>query len=290
MVPAVLTLAVLTLVIEDPPRFVLPKAADLKITTRTSDGRNTQAVTVRLKGPRQRIDRTFDSVPALGGIAQCDLHRSVMLNPEQRIYGTTVIADPSTAKTGYVALGAVITSSHIIEAPQHITIDAIDTGERRSFSGVTARHVVTTTTITSEGQTPPNVATRVQDGWYVDLPPFGCIEPAAGFNAMLSGSFSPEPPPPGGSTVTMLGRAKRGFPLIETDRHTSSEGTWAQTTELVEISGAPLDAAVFEVPDGYRAALPFWGGGFNLWRADTVGNRLALLWESVRGYAYRFWP
>jgi len=290
MLPAVLALAVLTLVVEDPARFVVPKAADLKITTRTSDGRNSQTLTVRLKGPRQRVDRTHDGVPGLGGIAQCDLHRTVMLNPEQRIYGTSLIADPSTGTTGYLAVATVIASSHTIEAPQHLTIDAVDTGERRSFAGVKARHVVTTTKMTSDGETPPKVATRVQDGWYVDLPPFGCIEPAAGVNAIFSGSFSPPSVPPGGSTVAMLGRARRGFPLIETDRHTSSDGTWAQTTELVEISGAPLDAAVFEVPEGYRAALPFWGGGFNLWRPDTVGNRLALMWESVRGYAYRFWP
>src|SRR5947208_16921569 len=107
MLPAVMALAVLSFVIEDPARFVVPKAADLKITTRTSDGRNSQTVTVRLKGARQRIDRTHDGAPGLGGIAQCDLRRTVMLNAEQRIYGTTLIADPSPATTAYLGVAAV---------------------------------------------------------------------------------------------------------------------------------------------------------------------------------------
>src|SRR4029078_1830702 len=86
---------------------------------------------------------------------------------------------------------------------------------------------------------------------------------------------------------TVRGRAKTGVALIETERATGPEGTWEQTTELVEISSAPLDAALFEAPAGHRAAPPYGSGGFDLSRPATVGNRIAVLWEGLRGFASR---
>jgi len=50
------------------------------------------------------------------------------------------------------------------------------------------------------------------------------------------------------------------------------------------------DPALFDVPAGYRAALPYSSGGFDLSRPDTLGNRLAVLWEGLRGFASRWWP
>ena len=90
--------------------------------------------------------------------------------------------------------------------------------------------------------------------------------------------------------VTQRGRARTGMALIETERWIRPEDTFTQTTELVEISTAPVDPALFDVPAGYRAALPYSSGGFDLSRPDTVGNRLALLWEGLRGFASRWWP
>ena len=46
-----------------------------------------------------------------------------------------------------------------------VTVDAVDTGERRTFGPFTARHVVTTTTTERAGESGP-VSTRVRDGWY----------------------------------------------------------------------------------------------------------------------------
>src|SRR4029078_874838 len=101
---------------------------------------------------------------------------------------------------------------------------------------------------------------------------------------------------------TVRGRAKTGVALIETERATGPEGTWEQTTELVEISSAPLDAplveaaagsrallapALCEPPPGYPPGLRYWSGGFDLSRPDTVGNRIAVLWEGLRGFASR---
>ena len=50
-----------------------------------------------------------------------------------------------------------------------------------------------------------------------------------------------------------------------------------------------LDAALFDVPAGYRPALPRWSGDFDITRPDTLANRFCLLWESASDLVHRFW-
>ena len=288
-------LAAFAMAADDPPRFVVPNSPDLTVRTRIQGPGGHETVTVRLKGPRQRIDRTYtdshgatQSAPTM--ITQCDHRRTLILNPEQKIYGYQLIEDPSAPPRGRSS-ATTITSTHTAAPLERVTIDAVDTGERRQFGSLIARHVVTTTETAFTSETPPRVWTRVQDGWYVDLPPFGCVD-YGGTTFFAYGVLSVAAP--GASLVraphvTWLGRAKRGFPLIETDRVPAPEGSRTQTTELVEVSTAPLDGALFDVPPDYRAALPIGGGGFDFTRPDTIGNRLSLVWEGLRGFARRWW-
>ena len=55
----------------------------------------------------------------------------------------------------------------------------------------------------------------------------------------------------------------------------------ATTIELVELSEAPLDAAIFDVPPGYRPALPLPWGGHDMTKPDTVVNRVEVYCEAV---------
>ena len=276
---------------QDAPRLVVPNSPDLTIRLR-ADGRPAPStVTIRLKGARQLRERSVN-VPGAATfalVAQCDRRRMMLLNPAYKTYGYLPIetsAPVTTPRRGVMTISA----SGAGAGREEVVIDAVDTGERRQLGGLTARHIVTTTT-TTDGKSPAPIRTRVQDGWYVDLPPFGCIEQPGEMvsYSLVSGGIGGVIPAP--AHVTVRGRAKAGIALIETDRTTEQEGrTWEQRTELVEISSAPLDAALFDIPAGYRAALPYWSGGFDVSRPDTVGNRLSLLWEGMRTFASRWWP
>jgi hypothetical protein len=289
-------LAVIAVRGQDAPRIVVPNTPDLTISTRiTGDGPSRQTVTVRLKGARQRTDRTYEAEhgpPAAWPptISQCDRRRTLILNPMEKTYGYLLIEPPQRAtvrRPPGTVLSRLVETRH---STAQATIDAVDTGQRRQFAGLIARHVVTTENMTMEGQTTA-ASIRVQDGWYVDLPPAGCVD--CGDTEMLAlGTVirATSEPAPALPRVTFLGRAKRGFALIETDRVEAAGRAVLRTTELLEISNAPIDAAVFDVPVGYRAALPYPGGGFDFSRPDTIGNRLSLLWEGVRAFATRWWP
>lgn len=285
-------LAAMAMGAQDPPGFVVPSSPDLTIRLRAQQaGSHQSTVTIRLKGARQVRERRTEfpgGSSSIVEIGQCDHRRMMLLSPEHKTYAYVPIGPPpgSTPPRGAVA----VTSSHTVAGRDEIVIDAVDTGERRQMGGLTARHVVTTTKTTIGGAVPAPVRTRIQDGWYVDLPPVDCIERTGemiSFSLVSGGMAGVVSAPP---HVTVRGRAKAGVALIETDRATGPEGKWEQTTELVEISTARLDAALFEVPPDYRAALPLSTGGFDLSRPDTVGNRLSLLWEGIRGLASRWWP
>ena len=280
-------LAVVAVSADGYPRVVVPNSPDLTIKTRTVFPRGpVSTVTVRLKGARQRIERTYDgSRQPASYISHCDLRRTLVLNHEARTYGYIPIEDGSRFR------------EHPAPVPEReenedagkevITIDAADTGERRRLAGLTARHIITTMTRELPG-IPSSATSQIKDGWYVDLPPSGCVDWGGSGTMLVSRLVS------GGKSlaaprVTYLRRAEGGFPIIETDRTTTREGSMTVTTELVEASDRPIDAAVFEVPDGYRPGLPLWQGGFDLNRPDTLVNRVRLVWEEVTGLVSRFW-
>jgi hypothetical protein len=278
------------------PHYVVPNSPDLTIRVRSQGAHSPEVnVTVRLKGPRQVRERSTTlpggSVSSIATVGQCDRRRTVLLSRENKTYGYVPIELPSAGSM--TALGTVVTSVHSAASggPEEVVIDAVDTGERRQFASLTARHVVTTTTSTVSGVGAglPRVTTHVRDGWYVDLPAVNCIEPVSDLSyRVVSGSLGGSASPI--AHVTQRGRARTGMALIETERWIRPEDTFTRTTELVELSTAPLDAALFDVPADYRAALPLWGGGFTLEYPDTIGNRLSLLWGSLRDLASRWWP
>jgi hypothetical protein len=269
------------------PNLVVPNFSDLTIKTRHTSGDQKSADqfsevrALYLKGSRQRTETTTEK-PLRGdeinsaAIWQCDEKRSFFLNQRDKIYNSSVIENRSEQ----LKKARPVSVPQMSGADVTMTIDSVDTGERRQFEHYAARHVKVKTTFQpgSGASTPASV--EETDGWYIDLPGFGCEEqPYPGF-AFLSVSISGSPRDR--MQVKWLGKAPRGYPIEETSLKTSSTDTSVSKIELLEISEAPLSPALFELPNGYRQALQTGDGGADLTKPDTIFNRANYYWIMLR--------
>jgi hypothetical protein len=266
-----------------------PAPPDLTVRTRISSdprrGAVVETVTLQATASRQRLTHVTDFPDGTRGssitsILQCDQHRALLLNDLAKLYAVEPEPRPITRSAAMLQSGRGMT----ITRPNGDvrTIDAVDTGERRVFGPVTARHVVTTTTVERAGVAPRVVAIR--DGWYIDAPPRTCDSSGDVATATLFMSRNGGIP-----EVRWRGRARTGYALEERDRMFESTATLERNTELVEVSGAPIPPAVFDIPDGYQPALPMPGGGHDLTRPDTFANRAAVLWTMAAGWIRSWW-
>ena len=209
--------------------------------------------------PHDGRDRALDLIT----IRQCDERRTLILNPESRLYafmpdGTSAfrrLIQPVIATPPPDPSGATVT----------MTVDAVDTGQRRQVGSYVARRVKTTRTKSAAGV---EKSVGEQDGWYLDLPDLSCGDEGETMLVLVPDNAS--------LRVEHRGRARRGFAIEETDRDES--GNIASTIKLIEFSEAPLDDGLFAVPPGYRAAVPLLSGGHDMTRPDTVRNRLQSYW------------
>lgn len=265
------------------PKLVVPNFPDLAIKTRhtsgdqKSPGQSSEVHTLYLKGSRQRTETTTEK-PLRGdeinsaAIWHCDEKRSFFLNRRDKIYNSSVIEDRSEQ----LKKARSVSVPQMSGAEVTITIDSVDTGERRQFGHYTARHVrIKTAFEPGPGASMP-ASVEETDGWYIDLPGFACAEhPYSGF-AFLSASSN-------GNRrdrfqVKWLGKAPRGYPIEETSIKTGSADTTVSKIELLEISEASLSRSLFELPAEYRQALQTGNGGADLTKPDTIFNRANYYW------------
>ena len=282
------------------PKLVVPAVPDVAIKTRrTFDHENSSISTtiVYLKGARQRTEDTFDWLPRASAstgskrthvgthITQCDERRSVLLNEEAKTYAYSPIEDPS------VYLRRAQTAASRPPQPEPtggdvtITIDAVDTGERRTMGRYIARRVITTTMTEPGPGTSTPASDSKQDGWYVDLPSTNCWEQGDRSETFVYTIAWLSDAPSDRVHLNRLGTAHRGYPIEEITRSQNERGATTSKVELIEFSDAPLDAALFAVPADYRPALPNLFGGYDLTKPDTVMNRLHSYWDGVRAWA-----
>jgi hypothetical protein len=283
-----------------PPKFIVPSVPDVTIKTRrTTDHENASISTtiVYHKGARQRTETIVDwptQVSARAGskrthigtsIIQCDERRTVMLNDEAKTYAYWPIVDPSV----YLQRARLAAGRDPQPEPTGgdvtITIDVVDTGERRTMGRYVARRVTTTTKTEPGPGTSVPASESTQDGWYIDLPPANCWdrgdlpEPFAFTIAQRSNA------PRDRVHIKRLGTARRGYPIEETSRSKDERGTITSRVELLDLSDAPLEAALFTVPAGYLPALPNLFGGYDLTKPDTVMNRIQSYWDGLCAWA-----
>jgi len=283
------------------PRLVVPAAPDVTIKTReTFDSERSSIFTaiVYLKGARQRREGIADFPPHVTSktgwkrthmqttITQCDERRIVMLNDEAKTYVYSPIDDPSF----YLRRAAGLAIRRPPESEPAggdvtITIDAVDTGERRAMGRYVARRVITTNrTEPGPGASTPQSDSK-QDGWYIELPSTSCRDQRDEADAFAYLIVSRSNTPRDRVNVKRLGTAHRGYPIEEITTRHGERGGMTSKVELIEFSDTPLDGALFTVPAEYRPALPILFGGHDLTKPDTVVNRLYSYWDGVRAWA-----
>jgi hypothetical protein len=235
-----------------------PIAGDFKITVRTSVSGQTLQGTTMIKGQRERTETVIASgnfSMTTVNITQCDMRRTIQVNDRLRKYLVTPMESDDSATDSRNTQGA---PAGIADTRRGgvvtMTVNTIDTGERKEMFGFTARHLKRTTVMESSPDACQQQKMKIEtDGWYINLE-YGLSCP--------TGRTSQ-----GSSTTTSTGCRDRyqykttgpthiGYPLVETTTMYGADGsvTTTLTKEVIEISRATLDTALFDVPAGYSEA------------------------------------
>lgn len=223
--------------------------ADVKVKTRQTMSGQTYEGTTYIKGKRQRDEQNMGGMQTVS-ITQCDMKRSLQINPQTQVYVINAWENDTTTPTQTsvsgntkteVKKGGVVT----------MTITTKDTGETRKMFGYTARHLI----ITTESESSPDACSKtktkmVTDGWYIDAAfALECDYNRAGGYAAQNGGGCRDK-----YDFKQIGTTKRGFPVIEKMTMFDENGkeSFTMTKEVVELSNATLDQALFDIPQGYR--------------------------------------
>jgi hypothetical protein len=283
----------------DRPKFVVPDVPDLTIkTNETIDLPHSTVRTSALyfKGAWQRRELSLQFPSALPAqrtvrhatITRCDERRTLELNPEARLYGWSLLNVIGRDVYWMRSWWRERPEPTAVGANVKLTINSVHTGERRPVGSYSARHVITTITTDPSPGANTRPSESVEDGWYIDLPPAGCSEAANG-QSFLTGSVVRPGGVPDRITVEFRGAGRRGFPIEETARRRGEhEPPITSRVTLIAFSEAVLDKSLFDVPAGYRPALPRLVGRFDMTKPDTVANRLAGYWEDVTALSRDF--
>lgn len=227
--------------------------ADVKVKSRQTMSGQTTENTTYIKGKRQRTEQNMGGMQMVN-LTQCDLKRGIQLNPQTQVYIINSWADDTTSPTTTTQTGNVKTEvkkGGVVTT----TITTKDTGETKKMFGYVARHLIITTEseASADACTPMKKTKMETDGWYIDAAfALDCDYSSGGYYNSYN---------PGGCrdkyTVKQLGSAvKRGYPVIEKMTMFDENGkeTFTMTNEVIELATATLDAALFEVPQGWREA------------------------------------
>jgi len=234
-----------------------PIKGDFKITIKTTMAGMPRQSTTMIKGLRERSETNM----SMGGmnmsqtsITQCDLRRTIQINDRARKYMISPMdSDEANSASTSAAAGAATGDTSRRGGLVTMTVNTIDTGERKQMFGFTARHLKRTTMSQSSpdacGQQQMKIET---DGWYINLE-YG-----------LSCPTQRPPQRPGMASTGCRDRyqykhngpSNLGYPLVETTTVYGADGsaTFTMTKEVIELSRQTLDAALFDLPAGYTLA------------------------------------
>lgn len=164
----------------------------------------------------------------------------------------------------------------------HSHTDTIDTGDRKEMFGHTARHIITKSSQTRDGEL---LSESESDGWYID-PPMAWLnvyppKPGVCDLGVSSGMGERDD-----YKFTETGKSETGFMLLVTRTHKSflldQDGTRrvheaVYRDEVAEFSEAPLHADLFVPPHGYRRVLQLPAGV-----RYPLPHRVRLCWELLK--------
>ncbi|HEX8288166.1 MAG TPA: hypothetical protein VF556_09225 [Pyrinomonadaceae bacterium] len=253
--------------------------ADVKIKTRQTMSGQTYESTSFIKGKRQRSEQKMGGNETVS-IMQCDLRRSVTMNPQTKTFMVSLfdVNEPAATKTtpaktttkteSVVSSGGTITTTYTTK----------DTGERKQMFGYTAKHlIVTMESVSSPDACNPYNSKMVMDGWYIDAEfALDCDMNYSfrGYGAEKSGGCQDK------HVMKQVGAVKRGYPVYEKMTMFDKDGkeSFTMINEVIEISKAPLEVALFEVPKDYREvsdSSEFYGIAKNNSDSDFSGSAKA---------------
>lgn len=225
----------------------------LKQTT-SMNGQKSES-TIYVRGQRKRTEG--GGYMGMGGdvadVEQCDLKQNLKISDKKKMYAVepfdtgsndapaTATKTPTTPRPKSASTrGGVVT----------YVSNSTDTGERKQIFGMTARHIKTSMSMEAS----PDACSKQDmsmesDGWYIDLPEFSC--------PFTMKPQTPQMPTEAGGCRDEIrsrstGSGKLGFALMETRNISMGGGmTFTMSTETIEFSKATLDAALFDIPQGY---------------------------------------
>ncbi len=236
--------------------------SDVKLRTKMTAGSSDRGMetVIYKKGPRMRSEMANAGMEMIN-INQCDLKRTIMINNKTRTYlimndgekpawgvasegdGGAAPTTPANAQPVQPRRGGVVTVTNTMN----------DTGERRELFGFTARHIKTSTVQDASPDACNKSHKSETDGWYIDFQyQFECpgqkaVHPVAPDNVQRDCEDE--------IRTRSIGTAKLGYPVLLTTTSYRPDGkTSTMTQEVIELSREPLDAALFEVPEGYALA------------------------------------
>ena len=243
-----------------------PILADVKIKTRNTVAEQTTESTVYIKGKRQRSEQDFGGMKTVN-LTQCDLRRDVQLNAQAKTYFLSLYN--SGGSTNQISSNASQNLKSKIQNQKGgvvtTTITLKDTGERKQIFGYTARHILTTVVMESSPDACSPTKTKMEtDGWYIDA--------EFAFDCLLNQQYKYQPQTENSGCedrqeFKRVGSAKLGYPvyLKTTMRGENGGEDFTSIMEVLEISPATLDAALFEIPSDYREVknqVDLFKGGF----------------------------
>ena len=244
-----------------------PPATDVRMKTAYTQGAQVSQNTTYLQGPRQRVE-----FPGVVTLDQCDLKRSVVLNPAAKRYrvqpyaeaASTPAATPAAATPGDAQAAQMSLMMSAQKAPQasgglvSFVTTLTDTLERQILFGLEARRIRSVVVKQSSGSACDKSPLKVEvDAWYVDLPrQSACALPAA----------APVAPPPSSDPnsctdrieTRVVGDVKLGFPIKTVTTTTTGERDKLEVStvsqDVTELEITRLDRALFEVPADFVEA------------------------------------
>jgi len=202
----------------------LPLVADSRIAAKYTIGGQSSETVILNQGPRQRLEMGADLVL----VRQTDLKRSLQIHEKDKTF--EIVSDADSAPKTTLKGG-------IIE----VTTTVVATGETKKIFGQTARHFKTTVERNPQpGACDSKKLKTETDGWYIDLvvPPANEVTPDCVDQVKEK----------------VVGKAvKLGFPVAYT-MTTTEEGAdpTVLQMEVTALETSKLDAALFDLPAGYR--------------------------------------
>jgi hypothetical protein len=234
------------------------KFADYKISQKMGMGEKlTMTQTTWAKGVRDRVETKMDIDPndpngemmanmmgTTAYVTQCDLRQKVTISDKKKLY--FIDYDDWSGLSPEQLARRPVNKPIVIKGTSTISSIVTDSGKRQMMFGLQARwlkHVVTIVNSADSCDGKEDVGLE-EEGWFVTLRlnSDNCLVPKTQGS---KGGCRPK--------VILKGMQNPGF-FLEGTRKIYNNGKLSvtQTLETLELSKAPLDQALFEIPSGYK--------------------------------------